>query len=74
MSFDLLKHASLLVLVIVGWFALASLTDNLIAKVILGWVGFGIVALYYRWLRKNKVRPSSSVLADGEPSDQQRRP
>jgi hypothetical protein len=53
----LLKFGLLTVMMLVFWFALALLSSNLIVQLILGWVGFGMFVLSWRWLLKNKVQP-----------------
>ncbi len=57
---DLLKHALLLVLLIVGWLALTLLSHNVVVQSVLGWVGLGAVALYARWLLKKKLHSDTA--------------
>jgi hypothetical protein len=59
-SRDLLKFGLLTVALIAGWFALASVSHNLIVESLFGWVGLGVIAWYLRWLVKNKVKPPQS--------------
>jgi hypothetical protein len=54
--FQLLKFALILVMLVLAWFGLTSLSHNLMLQSLLGWVGLGVVAFYYRWLLRNKVR------------------
>jgi uncharacterized membrane protein YobD (UPF0266 family) len=54
---DLLKYVLILVLLIVTWFVLASSPSSTLMKVVLGWVGFGVIAVYYVWLTRHKVQP-----------------
>jgi hypothetical protein len=57
---QLFKYAFIFALLIAGWFALTSVSNNLLAQLLLGWIGFGVVALYYRWLVRNKMRSSEA--------------
>jgi hypothetical protein len=63
---ELWKHGLLLALLIVGWFALASFSHNLWFQIALGWIGFGGVALYFRWLLKRKVSKPPSETGEGQ--------
>lgn len=63
---DLLKHGVLLVLLIVGWFTLVSVSRVLWLQIVLGWVGFGGVALYFRWLLKRKVSKPPNAPSKGQ--------
>jgi hypothetical protein len=54
---DLIKHGVLTVLLVSGWFALASLSRNSGVQSALGWVGLAVVAFYFRWILKNKLQP-----------------
>lgn len=56
-TLELLKHGLLTVLLVVGWFGLASLSHNVLIQSLLGWVGLAVIVLYWRWLLKNKLRP-----------------
>jgi hypothetical protein len=58
--FQLLKFAFILVILVLAWFGLTSLSRSLVLQSLLGWVGLGVVVFYYRWLRRNKVRPPKS--------------
>jgi hypothetical protein len=58
--FQLLKFALILVMLVLAWFGLTSLSHSLMLQSLLGWVGLGVVAFYYRWLLRNKVRPPKS--------------
>lgn len=53
---DLLKHGFLAVLFIVCWFALVSTTHNIAVQMLLGWLGLGLLVLYFRWLKRHKLR------------------
>jgi hypothetical protein len=53
---DLLKHGLIFALLILIWFGLTMLSRNLLIQVILGWIGLGAVALYWRWLHIKKIR------------------
>ena len=53
---QLLEYGFVTILLIVGWFALASLSHNILVKSLLAWVGLGAIVLYWRWLLKNKTR------------------
>jgi hypothetical protein len=55
-SLQLLKYASLLVVLIVGWFALSSVGQVFWVQLMLGSIGFGALAFYWSWLLRNKVR------------------
>jgi hypothetical protein len=55
--FQLLKYALISVALIGGWFGLTFVSHNILLQLLLGSVGLGVVAFYYRWLRRNKVRP-----------------
>jgi len=57
---ELLKYAFITVLLIAGWFALGSLSHNVLLQSLLGWIGFGALALYWRWLIRNKLGPPKS--------------
>jgi hypothetical protein len=54
---QLLKFGIISAVLIVGWFVLTSVTHNIVLQSLLGWIGLGVIALYYRWLKKNKVQP-----------------
>lgn len=51
----LFKFALIFVLLIFGWFSLTSVSHNIFLRLLLGWIGFGIVALYYLCLKRNKI-------------------
>jgi hypothetical protein len=54
----LLKYSLVTVLLIAGWFGVASVSRNILLRYLLGWVGFGVIALYWGWLlRTKKLRP-----------------
>lgn len=55
-TLELLKFAALTVIVIVGWFALASASRNPILEFVLGWIGLAAVVLYWVWLKRNKLQ------------------
>ncbi len=57
---QLLKYGLLTVLVVAMWFALTALSHNWLVQVALGWIGVAALALYWRWLLRNKVRPPKS--------------
>jgi uncharacterized membrane protein YeaQ/YmgE (transglycosylase-associated protein family) len=57
---ELLKFSFLTVAVVAGWFALASVSKNVIVEIVLGWVGLAFLALYWRWLLKKKAKPPKS--------------
>ena len=48
----LFKFALIFVLLIFGWFSLTSVSHNIFLRLLLGWIGFGIVALYYLCLKQ----------------------
>jgi hypothetical protein len=49
-SRDLLKFGLLTVALIAGWFALASVSHNLIVESLFGWVGLGLsLGTYDGW-------------------------
>jgi hypothetical protein len=52
---QLLGRALVGLFLLAGWFALTSLSDNILVQSLLGWAGFVPVALYFRWLLRNKV-------------------
>ncbi len=54
---QLLLFAFVFVLLVAGWFALASVSHNVWIQIGFGWIGFAVVALYYRWLMRHKVGP-----------------
>ncbi len=54
---QLLKFSFITVVLIAGWFALASISKNVLIDSLLGWIGLGVLALFWRWLRRNKLRP-----------------
>jgi hypothetical protein len=54
---QLFKFALIFALLILGWFSLTSVSHNVLLQLLLGWIGLGIVALYYLWLKRNKIRP-----------------
>ena len=54
---ELFKFALIGVLLILGWVSLTSVSHNFLLQLLLGWIGLGIVALYYRWLKRNKIQP-----------------
>src|SRR5579862_6302612 len=55
---QLWKYGFITVGLIFCWFGLMMLGPNLLVKLLLGWVGFGVVAFYWSWLlRKHKLRP-----------------
>jgi hypothetical protein len=56
----LLKFGLITALLIAGWFELASVSHNVLLQLLLGWVGLGVVVLYWRWLQRNKLRPPKS--------------
>ena len=56
-SFDLLRYGFITAVLIVGWFALASLSHNLLIEMLLGWIGLIVIVFYWRWLLRNKLRP-----------------
>ncbi len=53
---ELLKYGCITVVLVVGCFALTSVSRSIYLQVLLGWVGVGILVLYFRWLHKNKLR------------------
>jgi hypothetical protein len=57
---ELLKYGFITVLLIAGWFGLASLSHNLLVRLLLAWIGLAVVVVYWRWLIRNKVRPPKS--------------
>ena len=55
-SLQLFKYGLITALIVVAWFALTSLSHNVLVEIVLGWIGLGGVVLYWRWLLRNKVR------------------
>jgi dolichyl-phosphate-mannose--protein O-mannosyl transferase len=56
-TFQLLKYATIAVLLIAIWFGLLTLSRNIGVDLLLGFVGFAVFALYWRWLKKTKIAP-----------------
>lgn len=42
---------------VVGCFALTSVSHNIVVQSLLGWAGLAAIALYFRWLWHNKLPP-----------------
>jgi hypothetical protein len=61
-TFQLLKYSVISSLLVAAWFASTGLSDSLVVKYLIGWVGLAVVVLYFRWLLKNKVGPRESRL------------
>ncbi|MGO9402129.1 MAG: hypothetical protein ACLPVW_01515 [Terriglobales bacterium] len=59
-SFQLLKYGFVTAVLMAGWFALASLGRNILLQSLFGWIGLVVIVLYWRWLRRNKLRPPKS--------------
>ncbi len=58
---QLLKYAVVTVILIVGWFGLASISHNVFIQSLLGWIGLAVVAVYWGWLlKKHNLRPPKS--------------
>jgi len=58
---QLMKSALVTAVLIVGWFGLASMSHNVLVQSLLGWIGLGVIAVYWGWLlRKHKLRPPKS--------------
>jgi hypothetical protein len=59
-TFQLLTFALVAVLLIAAWFALTNLSRNIVVESLLGLIGLAVVALYWRRLKKTKIRPPRS--------------
>jgi len=56
-TFQLLKYGFITVGLIAAWFGLASLSHNILLQSLLGCIGLVMIVLYWRWLRRTKLRP-----------------
>jgi hypothetical protein len=54
---QLFKFALIFALLVLAWFSLTSVSHDLFLRLVLGWIGLGVVALYYGWLKRDKIRP-----------------
>jgi hypothetical protein len=57
---QLLKYGFITVTLMAGWFGLGSLSHNVLVQSLLGWIGVGVIAFYWRWLIRNKLGPPKS--------------
>jgi hypothetical protein len=57
---ELFKYSFITVLLIAGWFGLTALSRNIVVQILLAWAGLAVVALYWRWLKRNKVKSTKS--------------
>jgi hypothetical protein len=64
---QLLKYALIAVVLIAAWLGSMSLSHNILVQSLLGWIGLGVVVFYYRWLRRNRLRPPKSESGPGGP-------
>jgi hypothetical protein len=52
---QLLRYSLETCLLIAGWWGITSLSHNSTVQFLSGWVGFGAISLYWRWLPRKKV-------------------
>ncbi len=56
-TLDLFKYALILALLLGVWFALMTVISNILVQVLLNCIAIGIIASYFGWLKRNKLKP-----------------
>lgn len=54
---QLFKYGLMFAVLVIGWFALTMVSKNIVVQIVLGWIGLGVVALFYWWVSKHKLPP-----------------
>jgi len=54
---QLFKFAFITVTLVAIWAVLVSLSKNFFLQQLISWTGIGILAIYYRWLRRKVIKP-----------------